>query len=73
MSGIIYRNARPVTLGVDLVPVAQSLYVGATGDVTVVVAHDGTTVTFKAVPAGTILPVTVKKVTAGTDIVALNN
>lgn len=52
----------------------RGLYIGGTGDVAVVCA-DGSTVTFVAVPAGSLLPVQVVQVlatgtTAG-DIVAL--
>ncbi len=43
----------------------QGIYVGAVGDVTVITAN-GETVTFKAPPIGTILPITVQKVTAAT-------
>ncbi|MGE8367006.1 spike base protein, RCAP_Rcc01079 family [Cupriavidus sp.] len=56
-------------------PPTKSLYIGTTGDLTVVLADDTTTVTFTQVPAGTVLPVMVKKVmatgTAATNIVAL--
>ena len=52
----------------------RSLYVGGTGDVAIT-AHDGTSATFSAVPAGTILPVyctTVKSTgTTATLIIAL--
>lgn len=52
----------------------RALYVGTTGDVAVVFADGGGTKTFKAVPAGSILPISVTKVmnatTAG-DILAL--
>lgn len=50
----------------------RGLYVGGTGDVSVVTSK-GTTVTFPAVPAGTILPIMVSKVrstsTTATNIV----
>jgi hypothetical protein len=56
-------------------PTPTGLYVGVTGDVTVITAR-GTTVTFTAVPAGSILPIRVTHVkatgTSATDIVALN-
>ena len=52
----------------------RAIYVGGTGDLAVVMI-DGTTVTFKAVPAGTLLPVAVTRVnstgTSATNIVAL--
>ncbi len=63
----------------NLAAYAKSLYIGVTGDVTVVpmnAAADTDTVLFKAVPVG-ILPVQVRRVmatgTTATDIVALVN
>ena len=60
--------------GADLGTVARSLYVGGGGDVKVDMAGSGT-VTFVAVPAGSILPVRAKRVyatgTTATNIVAL--
>jgi hypothetical protein len=54
--------------------VADAVYVGGTGDV-VAVLTDGTTVTFSAVPVGTILPIRCKRVnstsTTATLMVAL--
>ena len=59
---------------VDLATVARSLYVGGAGNVSLVTAR-GTTVTFTAVPAGSILPVRCRRVrvtgTTATAIVAL--
>lgn len=52
---------------------ARALYVGTAGDV-VLTTRSGTDVTFKAVPAGTILPVRCTKVkvaTTAADIVGL--
>lgn len=51
----------------------RALYVGGTGDLAVKGA-DGATVTFKAVPAGMVLPIQATQVlnaTTATDIVAL--
>lgn len=57
----------------DDLPLApcRALYVGADGDVTVVAMQDDTPVMFKAVAAGTILPVACRAVRAGADIVAI--
>lgn len=63
----------------DLAKYTRALYIGGTGDVAVIMAHenvaDGTTVvTFKGVLAGSILPIRVSQVraaTTATDIVAL--
>lgn len=49
-------------------PCPRGLYVGTTGDVTVVALNDTAPVTFKDVPAGSTLDVAVQKVMAtGTD------
>lgn len=61
----------------ELAYITRGLYVGTAGDVTVVMAGSGTDITFKAVPAGTILPIRVKIVKdtgttqAAGDIIAL--
>lgn len=71
------RNAVTVTPSdtVDLINVSKALYVGVTGDVTVNTLGGGTA-TFKAVPAGMILPVRCTRVlstgTTATSIVALS-
>jgi len=57
------RNAVAVTPGSTVIPCTRALYVGAAGDVAVEMV-DGGTVTFAGVPAGTVLPVQVVKVTA---------
>lgn len=58
----------------DLTTAARGLYVGGAGDLTVITTA-GDTVTFVAVPAGTLLPVRAARVldagTAATSIVAL--
>lgn len=38
-------------------PETRGLYVGGAGDVTVTMSGDGGTVTFSAVPAGSVIPV----------------
>jgi hypothetical protein len=45
----------------ELTAVTRSLYVGGAGNLTVLMA-DGTTCTFTAVAAGTILPIRVRRV-----------
>ena len=54
----------------ELTNKADGLYCGDGGTVTVETAK-GQTVTFTNVPAGSILPVSVKKVTVGTNIIGL--
>lgn len=44
----------------------RGLYVGGAGDVTVDMETAGTDVVFAGVPAGTVLPIKVKKVKAAT-------
>ncbi len=59
----------------NLTVAAKALYVGVTGDVTVVTTN-GDTTTFVAVPAGSVLPVQCTRVnstlTTATSIVALS-
>lgn len=70
------RHAAAVSLSdtVDLTCTARALYVGTTGDVTLITAG-GDTVTFPTVPAGAILPVLTTRVkstlTTASNIVAL--
>ena len=58
----------------DFDTLARAIYVGGAGDV-VAVRHDGSTVTFAGVQAGTVLPVACRRVnstsTTATSIVAL--
>jgi hypothetical protein len=42
-------------------PVCRSIYVATTGDVVVDMAREGTAITFAAVPAGTVLPIRIKR------------
>ncbi len=54
---------------------ARAVYVGVTGNVALMALYDSTAVTLTAVPAGTILPVRIKRVmstnTTATSIVAI--
>ena len=58
----------------DFDSIARAIYVGGAGNV-VAVRHDGTTVTFTGVQAGTVLPVACRRInstsTTATSIVAL--
>jgi hypothetical protein len=60
---------------VSLGTLARALYVGGAGNI-VAVMYDDTTCTFTAVPAGSVLPIAVKRVnatsTTATNIVALH-
>lgn len=75
--GIPALNAAVLTKSDTTVydPVYRGLYVGGVGDVTVIPEGQTATVTFTAVPAGTILPVTVRQLmstgTTATNIVGL--
>lgn len=68
------NDAFALTKSDSTVVYARALYIGGTGDV-VVTTRGGSVVTFKAVPAGTILPVRISKLmaaTTATDVVGLN-
>lgn len=58
-------------------PEIYAVYVGGAGNVAVVAADTGTSVTFVAVPVGTILPIRVTKVlstgTTATNLVGMGN
>jgi hypothetical protein len=60
------RNAVAVTPGASALSyVTRALYIGGAGDVTVTMKGGGS-VTFSAVPVGTILPICATHVTAAT-------
>src|SRR5262245_39972441 len=74
------RNAAAVTPSdtADLVHVTSAIYVGAAGNLTVVMANersDASTVTFAAVPVGTVLQLQVRRImltgTTANNIVAI--
>lgn len=62
----------------DLAQIPKALFIGTGGNIALTLANDttGTSVTFKNVPSGTVLPVRPSRVwatnTTATDIVALN-
>lgn len=78
LQGMVPDNSfRPVTPSNTVAikgGVARALYVGVTGDVAAI-NENGVAVTFKGVPAGSILPIVTGRVnatnTTATDIVAL--
>lgn len=47
-----------------LAKVSRALYVGVSGDVSVQMVGTGTAIVFKAVPAGTMLPIRITRVNA---------
>jgi hypothetical protein len=58
---------------VELTHVSRHIYVGGTGDISVVM-RDSSTAVFKAVPVGTVLPIRVRRINAtGTTATLLLN
>jgi len=61
--------------GTDLTVNCRSLFIGGAGDVSAILVGDSSPVTFKNIPLGSILPISVKRVaatlTTATDIVGL--
>jgi len=59
----------------DLANTTRALYVGVSGDIVAIMAEDDSSVTFKGVGSGAVLPLRVKRIlatgTTATDIVAL--
>lgn len=54
------------TADTDFSYISRGIYVGSAGDVALKMAENGATRVFKAVPAGTILPVAATQVIAAT-------
>lgn len=50
----------------------RGVYVGGEGDLTVVMRSGGGAITFSAVPAGSLLPLDVKKIMAATTATLIN-
>ena len=73
----VYQDGAAVTPSdtVDLTNVSLAIYVGATGNLTVIMAGAGESVAFTAIPAGTLFRIRVTRVmatgTTATGIVAL--
>ena len=71
-----YRTAHPVTPDVDFSFTSRAIHVGASGNLSIVLA-DGATATFRGLTAGTTLPVAATRVLsanttiATTDLLAL--
>jgi hypothetical protein len=50
----------------DLANITRSIYVGTAGSLVVIMCTGGASVTFTNVPAGSVLPIMVKRITAAT-------
>jgi hypothetical protein len=68
---MISQSVYPLIAGITVVPSdstvltdVRAIYVGGAGDLAVKMIADGSTVTFKGVPAGSILPVQVNTIMA---------
>jgi hypothetical protein len=70
MNGRTFADAAAITKSDTESNAFGSIYVGGAGNV-VVVTEAGTTVTFTAVPVGTILPIRTAKVTSATTATVL--
>lgn len=57
-------SARTITISdtTSYSPPFRGVYVGGTGDLAVMMAQDNVAVTFKAVPAGSLLPICVSQI-----------
>lgn len=64
-NGRVWGDAESITPSNTASNAYSGIYVGGIGSVTVV-TEGGTTVTFTAVPVGTIIPIRTQKVTAAT-------
>ena len=59
----------------DLVTTCRALFIGGAGNISVSLADDSSSLVFKNIPAGTVVPIAVKRVeatlTTATDILGL--
>lgn len=59
----------------DLVTTCRALFIGGAGNISVILADDSSSLVFKNIPAGTVMPIAVKRVeatlTTATDILGL--
>lgn len=60
----------PIATGGSAIQVTKAVYVGGTGDLNVVM-NGGQTVLFSAVPAGSLLPISVKQVLSASTTASL--